>query len=254
MVSSKHTTAPRCYLRFPACSLAVRFLVRRPTHHLALGGNWHLFSKFTCTCTSTVLVGAARGLCLCCHCESKAFFKIIDYFFSGSFIQFLLQSIEAERFYIRVKSKETVGNSWTVLFRVTNIITIIKWDPYLLITGKIRNKRWFFSSSDFFFVSSIRRMLPFDVWPSFPVTTWTLPYADFGKTIVLTTQHSQIANFFRTFSVVFNCRSLFNEATYLAALCRLRSPFCNPWRQLETIKDKNIWKNSPFVADFGCNR
>ena len=25
--------------------------------------------------------------------------------------------------------------------------------------------------------------------------------------------------------------------------------------QLElTIKDKNIWKKSPFVADFGCNR
>ena len=67
-------------------------------------------------------------------------------------------------------------------------------------------------------VSSSRRMLPFDVWPSFPVTTWTLPYADFGKTIVLTTQRSQTAIFFRTFSMVFNCRSLFNEAAYLAAL------------------------------------
>ena len=44
-------------------------------------------------------------------------------------------------------------------------------------------------------VSSSRRMLPFDVWPCFPVTTWTLPYADFGKTIVLTTQRSQIAIF-----------------------------------------------------------
>ena len=31
--------------------------------------------------------------------------------------------------------------------------------------------------------------------------------------------------FSRTFSVVFNCRSLFNEAAYLAALRRLRSPF-----------------------------
>ena len=31
--------------------------------------------------------------------------------------------------------------------------------------------------------------------------------------------------FFRTFSVVFNCRSLFNEAAYLAALRQLRSPF-----------------------------
>ena len=45
--------------------------------------------------------------------------------------------------------------------------------------------------------------------------------ADFGKTIVLTTQRSQIA----IFSVLFNCRSLFNEAAYLAALHRLRSPF-----------------------------
>ena len=30
-------------------------------------------------------------------------------------------------------------NSWTVL-KVQNIITIIKKDPYLLITAKIRNK------------------------------------------------------------------------------------------------------------------
>ena len=76
-------------------------------------------------------------------------------------------------------------------------------------------------------VSSSRRMLSFDVWPSFPVTTWTLPYisADFGKTIILTTQRSQIAFFSRTFSVVFNCLSLFNEAAYLAALRRFRSPF-----------------------------
>ena len=29
------------------------------------------------------------------------------------------------------------------LFWVTNIITIIKWGPYLSITAKIRNKRWF---------------------------------------------------------------------------------------------------------------
>ena len=49
--------------------------------------------------------------------------------------------------------------------------------------------------------------------------------ADFGKTIVLTTRRSQFAKNFRTFSVVFNCRSLFKEAAYLAALRRLRSPF-----------------------------
>ena len=43
-----------------------------------------------------------EGFCLCCHCGSKALFNIIDYFFCGSFNQFLLQSIEAERFYIRL--------------------------------------------------------------------------------------------------------------------------------------------------------
>ena len=133
---------------------------------------------------------------------------------------------------------------------ITNIITIIKWGTYLLITGKIRNKRWFFSSSDFFFVSSIRRMLPFDVWPSFPVTTWTLPYCQFWQDNCTHDSTLSDCNFFRTFFVIFNCRSLFKEAIYLAASFAI----CNPWRQLETIEDKNIWKNSPFVEDFGCNR
>ena len=57
------------------------------------------------------------------------------------------------------------------LFWVKNIITFIKCLP---ITAKIRNKRWFFSYI-FVFVSLSRRMLPFDIWPNFPVTTWTLP-------------------------------------------------------------------------------
>ena len=52
-----------------------------------------------------------------------------------------------------------------------------------------------------------------------------LPYADIGKTIVLTTERSQTAFFFRSFSVFFNCLSLFNETAYLAALHQLRSPF-----------------------------
>ena len=73
-------------------------------------------------------------------------------------------------------------------------------------------------------VSSSRLMLPFDVWPSFPVTTWTLPYADFGKIIVLTMNVLILQFFSSSFSAVFNCRSLFNEAAYLAALRRLRSP------------------------------
>ena len=74
-------------------------------------------------------------------------------------------------------------------------------------------------------VSSSRLILPFDVWPSFPVTTWMLPYADFGKIIVFTTERSQTAFFPRSFSMVFNCCSLFNEAAHLAALRRFRSPF-----------------------------
>ena len=44
-----------------------------------------------------------------------------------------------------VKSKETVRNSWPVLTvsfgSQIYIITIIKGDPYLPITAKIRNKR-----------------------------------------------------------------------------------------------------------------
>ena len=52
-----------------------------------------------------------------------------------------------------------------------------------------------------------------------------LPYADFGKIIVFTTERSQTAFFPRSFSMVFNCCSLFNEAAYLAELRWLRSPF-----------------------------
>ena len=58
---------------------------------------------------------------------------------------------------------------------------------------KSATKGEFFSICLSLIVSSSRLMLPFDVWPSFPVTMWTLPYADFGKTIVLTTERSQIA-------------------------------------------------------------
>ena len=81
-----------------------------------------------------------------------------------------------------------------------------------------------------------------------------LPYADFGKTIVLTTEHSQIAIFFHSFSAVFNCRSLLNEAAYLAAFRRLRSPFAIRDADLKQSKTKIYEKNTPFVPDFGCNR
>ena len=81
-----------------------------------------------------------------------------------------------------------------------------------------------------------------------------LAYADFGKTIVLTTEHSQIAIFVRSFSAVFNCRSLFNEAAYLAALCLLLSPFAIRDADLKQSKTKIYGEKSPFVADFVCNR
>ena len=75
-------------------------------------------------------------------------------------------------------------------------------------------------------VSSGLRMLPFDVWPSFPVTTWTLPWCRFWQDNHTHNSTFSDCNFFsRTFSRVFNCRSLFNEAACLAALRRLRSPF-----------------------------
>ena len=49
--------------------------------------------------------------------------------------------------------------------------------------------------------------------------------------------------FFRTFSVVFNCRSLFNEAAYLAALRRLRPPFAIHDADSKQSKTKIYEKN-----------
>ena len=54
--------------------------------------------------------------------------------------------------------------------------------------------------------------------------------------------------------MVFNCRSLFNEAAYLAALRRLRSPFAVRDADSKQSKTKIYEKKSPLVADFGCNR
>ena len=77
-----------------------------------------------------------------------------------------------------------------------------------------------------------------------------LAYADFGKTIVLTTEHSQIAIFVRSFSAVFNCRSLFNEAAYLAALCLLLSPFAIRDADLKQLKTKIYEKKITFCSGF----
>ena len=67
--------------------------------------------------------------------------------------------------------------------------------------------------------------------------------ADLGKTIVLTTQSSQIAIFFRTFSMVFNCHSLFNEAAHLAAPRWLHSPFAIRDTNSKQSKTKIYEKN-----------
>ena len=74
-----------------------------------------------------------------------------------------------------------------------------------------------------------------------------------ARQIVLTTERSQIA-FLPFIFRVFNCRSLFNEAAYLAALRRLRSPFAIRDVDSKQSKTKIDEKKSPFVADFGCNR
>ena len=75
--------------------------------------------------------------------------------------------------------------------------------------------------------------------------------ADFGKTIVLTTDSTfSDCIFSRTFFVVFNCRSLFNEATYLAALRRLRSPFAIRDADSKQSKTKIYEKTTTFCCGF----
>ena len=72
-------------------------------------------------------------------------------------------------------------------------------------------------------VSSSWRMLPFDLVSQKQRERFLSALV--GKAIVLATQRPQIAIFSVNFPWVFTCRSLFNEAAYLAALRRLRSPF-----------------------------
>ena len=101
-------------------------------------------------------------------------------------------------------------------------------------------------------VSSSGRMLPFDVLPSFPVTTWTLPSV---VPILASQSYSRLnvlrLQFFRTFSVVFNCRSLLvNEAAYLAEPRRLRSPFAIRGADLKQSKTKIYGKKITFCCGF----
>ena len=64
---------------------------------------------------------------------------------------------------------------------------------------------------------------------------------------------------FRSFFAVFNCRSLFNEAAYLAALRRLRSPFAirdTDSKQLMTKmyeKTHLLLRISPVIGRYGPN-
>ena len=57
------------------------------------------------------------------------------------------------------------------------------------------------------------------------------------------------------FPCFFYCRSLFNKAADLAALCRLRSSFaiCDSDTNSKQSKTKIYGKKSSFVADFSCN-
>ena len=121
-----------------------------------------------------------------------------------------------------------------------NEVHIYWWQPKSVTKGE-------FLSHSFVFVSS-QRILPFDIWPSFLVTMWTFPKCRCWQGKRTHDSTFSDCNFFCIFSVVFNCRSLFNEAAYLAALHRLRSPFAI---RLETIKfkDKHIWINT-FCCGF----
>ena len=95
-------------------------------------------------------------------------------------------------------------------------------------------------------VSSSRHMLTFDL-DSQKQHEWFLS-AYFGKTIVLTTQRSQIAIFslhFPWFLIAIAC--LMRPLTFLGFIRHLQS-MMPTWN-----KDKNIWKMLPFFVDFSWN-
>ena len=122
---------------------------------------------------------------------------------------------------------------------------------------KSATKRWVFFIFFCLWLSvRVGGLLTFDVWPSFPVTTWTLPLCPILARLSYSRLNVLILHFFpfifRGFLIAVACLT---RAAYLAALRQLRSPFAIRDARLETIKDKNIWwKKSPFVTDFGCNR
>ena len=79
-----------------------------------------------------------RAFCLCCLCGSEALFNIVDYFFCDSLDQLLLQSVEAELFYIRLNL-----GFLALVFRALAVSTVgvfqYSWDTSLnLVPRSIR--------------------------------------------------------------------------------------------------------------------
>ena len=69
---------------------------------------------------------------------------------------------------------------------------------------------------------------------------------------VLTGLHFFIIIFFHSFTAVFNCGSLFNEAAYLAALRRLRSPFAIRDAYSKQSKTKIYEKKFTFLLQISA--
>ena len=145
-----------------------------------------------------------------------------------------------------------VGNSWTVLKVILGHIYHHNHHMRSISADYSQNLQQKVSCFIIYFclwLSVSRFMLPFDVWPSFSVTTWTLPYADFGKTIILRTEHSQIAIFSvhsARFLIAIACLTM---PLYLAALFRLCSPFAICDINLKQSKTK-IYEKITFCCGF----
>ena len=138
-----------------------------------------------------------------------------------------------------VKFKETVGNSWAVLkvilghkYHHSHYMRSISADYSQNPQQKVSFLLLHILS---LIVSSSRRMLHFDVWPSFPVTN-----VNASLMPILARQSYSRLNVFRLqfFSVHFPCFLI-----AVACLTRpLRSPFAIHDADSKQSK-KNIWKN-----------
>ena len=166
-----------------------------------------------------------------------------------------------------VKSKETVGNSSVERFKSyfgsqissqsLNEIHIYRLQPKSATKGELHGFLIVFVF-EFSRVGACCRPLT-AVWPSFPVNVnVSLAPILARQSYVLTTQRSQIA--FPPLQWVSFSVLLGPPVAWLTRPPGLRPrrhfvglfTICNLWCRLKTIKDKNIWHKSPFVADFGC--